>query len=319
MPYLSTWKFILKELESSKPVILLYVVDSKGSSPGRQGFMMAVTKSKISGSIGGGIMEYKFVEMAREKLKELKKVTMIKQQFHNKFVPKNQSGMICSGEQTILLFNLSNKNENAIRKIINTLSKNKSGILKISPDKLIFGQDDNAANSKEFLFNSDVDWIYTEKLGYKNRLYIVGGGHCALAFSRLMQPMDFYTTLIEERNFLNTVKENLFIHEKKFVKSYSELNKLIQESEQSWVVIMTFGYRTDDTALRSIIHKKLKYLGVLGSKSKIQKLFKEWRKDNLPEEKLKSIHAPIGIQINSRTPNEIAVSIAAEIIKIKNA
>ena len=61
-----------------------------------------------------------------------------------------------------------------------------------------------------------------------------------------------------------------------------------------------------------------KYLGVLGSQAKMDTMFKEWRKDNLPEEDLKRIHAPIGIQINSQTPEEIAISIAAEIISVKN-
>ena len=62
------WHFILKNLIKSQPVILLCVLESHGSSPGRQGFKMAVTSDDIYGSIGGGIMEYKFVEMAKEKL-----------------------------------------------------------------------------------------------------------------------------------------------------------------------------------------------------------------------------------------------------------
>ena len=84
------------------------------------------------------------------------------------------------------------------------------------------------------------------------------------------------------------------------------------------MVIMTFGYRTDDLALRILINKDFKYLGVLGSQTKIEKMFEDWRKDSLPEDKLKKIHAPVGINISSQTPEEIAVSIAAEIIGIKN-
>ena len=66
---LAVWQAIKDSLQAEIPVMLLYVLESKGSSPGRQGFFMAVTaEGKMEGSIGGGIMEHKFVEMAREKL-----------------------------------------------------------------------------------------------------------------------------------------------------------------------------------------------------------------------------------------------------------
>ena len=67
---LSTWKLIVQSLQQNIAVMLLYVLESKGSSPGRQGFFMAVhTKEEMEGSIGGGIMEHKFVEMAKERLR----------------------------------------------------------------------------------------------------------------------------------------------------------------------------------------------------------------------------------------------------------
>src|SRR5688500_13286067 len=99
------WKRILKHIEDNIPVMLLYVLDSKGSSPGRQRFFMMVNSfGEICGSIGGGIMEHKFVELAKEKLSNATKYTEsgeIKKQYHDKTAAKDQSGMICSGEQTI--------------------------------------------------------------------------------------------------------------------------------------------------------------------------------------------------------------------------
>ena len=81
---------------------------------------------------------------------------------------------------------------------------------------------------------------------------------------------------------------------------------------------MTFGYRTDDEALRILMHKNFKYLGVMGSKKKMEKMFETYREEGVSETILQNIHSPIGINIHSQTPEEIAVSIAAEIIKIKN-
>jgi xanthine dehydrogenase accessory factor len=82
---------------------------------------------------------------------------------------------------------------------------------------------------------------------------------------------------------------------------------------------MTFGYRSDDIALRALLNKPFTYLGVLGSKTKMEKLFTEYRKDEIKEELLQRVHSPIGLEINSQTPEEIAVSIAAEIIRVKNS
>ncbi len=318
MSKLDTWTFIHKKLLQLRPVILLYVVESKGSSPGREGFFMGVTEEEISGSIGGGIMEHKFVEMAKGKLREFSKESIVKKQVHNKTTSNNQSGMICSGEQTILLFNLTEVHTSTVVRIVKSLSKNRTGILKISPKTLNFIEDDLHLPFRNFSRESESHWNYEERLGIKNHLYIIGGGHCALAFSKIMQSLDFYITLFEDRDQLNTFNNNSYVHEKKIIKDYSELSFLVREGDDVYVVIMTFGYRTDDVALRSIIHKKFHYLGVLGSKSKMEKMFTEWRKDNLPEEKLNKIFAPVGVSINSRTPAEIAISIAAQIIGVKN-
>ncbi len=81
---------------------------------------------------------------------------------------------------------------------------------------------------------------------------------------------------------------------------------------------MTLGYKFDEIVIRALFDKNFKYFGVLGSKAKMAKLLRDLRKDGFDEEKITCIRTPIGIEINSRTPEEIAVSIAAEIIAVKN-
>lgn len=311
------WHFILKHLNNSQPVILLCVLESHGSSPGRQGFKMAVISDEIFGSIGGGIMEHKFVEMAKEKLLSNSMNPLIRKQIHNKSAKINQSGMICSGEQTIALFQLSIDHSNPIKKLINCIENNRYGLLKISNKDFSFSENDSESVNY-FQMNSEEDWQYSETIGYKNHLYIIGGGHCALALSKIMSQMDFNIHLYDDRKDLNTFIQNTFVKEKKVISDYSVLKDLIPSGNNIFVVIMTFGYRTDDIALRSLIDKDFKYLGVLGSQSKMDKLFEEWRKDNLTEEKLNKLFAPIGVPINSQTPEEIAISIVAEIISVKN-
>lgn len=298
--------------------MLLYVLESKGSSPGRQGFCMAVNAhGEMEGSIGGGIMEHKLVEMAKEKLKDATNNSQLKKQIHDKSAANDQSGMICSGEQTILLYPVQQSDLTALEEIIVSLQAFKNGTLRLSPSGLVFSAS-VPAKDYFFSFNSETEWEYREKIGYKNQLFIIGGGHCALALSRMMREMDFYITLYEERQGLNTLDRNEFAHEIIYVDDYTGLGNLIPSGRNQYVVIMTFGYRTDDIALRSLINKKFTYLGVLGSKTKMEKLFTAYTEEGIDDEWLQSIHSPVGLDISSRTPEEIAVSIAAEIIKVKN-
>jgi len=312
------WKLIVESLEKNIPVMLLYVLESSGSSPGREGFFMAVNiNGQMEGSVGGGIMEYKFVEMAKTRLQDDNDEVSVHKQIHDKAAAKNQSGMICSGQQTIVLYKLQQKDSIPISNIISSLQKNKNGTLHLSPHGISFKNNPPVKNFGLDL-KDDNDWTYIEKTGYKNYLYIIGGGHCALALSKMMSMMDFYITVFDERKELNTIEKNEYAHEKKIIKDYGELSQFIPSGRNNYVVIMTFGYRTDDIAIRALLNKDFKYFGILGSKTKIKKMFTDYRKENIGENVLKKIHAPIGMQIKSETPEEIAISIAAEIIRIKN-
>ncbi|MDZ4807766.1 MAG: XdhC family protein [Bacteroidota bacterium] len=315
---LLVWNFIFNSLREAVPVMLLYVLESKGSSPGRQGFFMTVNaKGEMAGSIGGGIMEHKFVELAKEKLRAGSQESGVRKQIHDKATEGNQSGMICSGEQTILLYPIQSKDAKHIENIISSLLQNKNGTLILSPEDFQFISNIPATDF-EYHFQSEDNWLYKEKTGYKNHLYIIGGGHCALALSKLIRGMDFYIILYEEREGLNTVTQNEFAHEVIIVDDYTALGYHISSGPNQYVVIMTFGYRTDDIALRSLLDKTFSYMGVLGSKKKMEKLFADFRKDGIGESVLQRIHTPVGLAIKSETPEEIAVSIAAEIITVKN-
>lgn len=311
------WNFIAGCLQHQIPVTLLYVLESTGSSPGRQGFFMAVNADgEMEGSIGGGIMEHRFVEMAKAKLIE-EENSIIRKQVHNKRSGKNSSGMICSGEQIILVYLIKATDMHAIKQIIFSLEKHQHGTLTLLPDGIHFGAT-APVKDYEFKMNSEDNWFYHEKTGHKNILTIIGGGHCSLAFSNLMSQMDFYIKVYEKRKDLKTMLENKTAHEKYILADYTELAHLISPGQNHYVVIMTFGYRSDDEALRVLYNKEFRYLGLLGSKAKIKKMFEKYRNEKLDEQKLQRIFTPVGIPIKSQTPEEIAISIAAEIIREKN-
>jgi xanthine dehydrogenase accessory factor len=300
------------------PVMLLYVLDSNGSSPGRQGFFMAVNlNGEMDGSLGGGILEHKFVEMAKAKLHQHEEEVSVHKQIHDKSAPKHQSGMICSGDQTILVYKIQQSDGDHIKEIIDSLQRHQNGTLQLTPAGITFSEE-LPEKRYNLQINSEEDWTYIEKIGYQNHLYIIGAGHCALAFSRIMMMMDFYIHLYDDRKNLNTMLKNKYVHEKHEVKDYTELSQHIPQGDNNYVVIMTFGYRTDYVALWSLLNKRFKYLGLLGSKNKIEKMFADYVNEGVEVNVLEAIHAPVGLNIKSQTPEEIAISIAAEIIKVKN-
>ena len=204
--------------------------------------------------------------------------------------------MICSGEQTIFVYELQSGDRQAINDLVASLRQQQNASLKISPAGLEFLAEMPEKNYS-FLPINETDFELVEKTGFKNILHIVGGGHCALALSRLISGMDFYLQLYEEREGLNTVEQNVFVQEKQRLQSFN---------------------RTDDLALRSLFYKDFKYLGVMGSQKKMEKMFQAYRQEKVQEDWLQKIHTPIGLAIRSQTPEEIAISIAAQIIAVKN-
>lgn len=315
------WQFVSANLTRGENVMLLVVAESSGSSPGRQGYKMAVgADGTLAGSIGGGIMEVTLVEQARVKSKKAKGKIYdeLSEQVHRKDVP-NSSGMICSGRQTVIFKLLTPDDHEAVQIAAASLAENRADIIEITPRRFTIEPAKAGTQNFEFQKLSDIDFVYRERLGAKNDLYIVGGGHCALALSELMSKMDFLIHIFDDRPDLNTIEKNQFADEISIIENYEEIADHIDSSPSTYAVVMTLGYKTDAIVIRKLLDKDFKYFGVLGSKAKMATLLRELRAEGLPAEKLDRIHTPIGLPINSHTPEEIAVSIAAEIIAVKNA
>jgi xanthine dehydrogenase accessory factor len=320
---LEIWQFATERLKQNESVMLLTVAESSGSSPGRPGFKMIVSENELVGSIGGGVMEVALVEQAKSQIANRKSQNNSKlvEQVHRKNVP-NSSGMICSGMQTVIFFELNSEYLPHIEKIISALENRQPCWLKISNFKFQTSDTPSEAGTRNedfrFLRNAENEFVYEERLGYKNRLFIVGGGHCALALSELMSKMDFHISLFDDRADLNTLAKNEFVHEKKIIESYEKIGAFIPSGARHYVVVMTLGYKFDEIVIRKLFDRDFKYFGVLGSRAKMKTLLKTLEKEGFAKERLNKIRTPVGLKIGSRTPEEIAVSIAAEIIAVKN-
>ena len=319
---LEIWQFAAERLKRDKPIMLLVVAESAGSSPGRQGFKMVVAENEMLGSVGGGVMEVALVEQARENLKSRiqNPKSKIVEQIHRRNAP-HASGMICSGRQSVIFFKLTRAEHlQTIRKIIQCLKNNRERYLRITENELTLTAEKIPAFDFKFERKNEAGFLYEEKLGFKNKLIIVGGGHCALALSELMSKMDFHISLFDDRAELNTLAKNRFVYEKTVIESYEKIGEYVAAGGANvYVVVMTLGFAFDEIVIRKLIAKDFKYFGVLGSKAKMKILLGNLAKVGFAKEKLDRIRTPVGLPINSRTPEEIAVSIAAEIIAVKNA
>jgi xanthine dehydrogenase accessory factor len=168
-----------------------------------------------------------------------------------------------------------------------------------------------------FQYNSDEDWQYTEAIGLPLISYIAGGGHVGLAVSRVMKTLGFYVVVFDHRKDVFTIKQNEFADEI-IITKYEDIGNRIIEGERSYIIIVTPMHTGDKDTLKSVIHKNVKYIGMMGSKRKIKSIFDALLKEDIDNELFKKVHTPIGIEIEAETPEEIAISIAAEIIKVKN-
>jgi xanthine dehydrogenase accessory factor len=312
------WQFVANRLKNAGKVMLLVVVESSGSSPGRQGFKMAVdTEGSLCGSIGGGMMEIKLVELAKDRLQKGETASFLTQQIHNKTAPQHQSGMICSGEQTILFCCLQKSDAKTVQILLSALKKNAPAVLKWTPQYFQVFAHQKLADDYTYIYADPSAFVYAENVGFKNQLYIIGGGHCALALSELMTKLDFHIHLFDDRSEVNTIQKNKFAHQISVV-DYDRVGEQIPSGKNVYVVVMTVGYRTDAVVIRQLLNKNVRYLGILGSAAKMATLLDALENEGFSPNILRGIYTPIGLDIKSRTPEEIAVSIAAEIVLVKN-
>ena len=314
---MNIWKFLAQKLSSKIACLLIIVVESKGSSPGRQGFKMGIADDgSIYGSIGGGIMEHKMVEKAKMLLKTPAKDFFIQKQFHHKNTDKHQSGLICSGEQNLLFLPITDAS--IFHQIANTLESTQEFILNIRPNSIaLFDKKLTQQTPFHYHFENERNWLYQEWIQYQDTIHIIGAGHVSLALSKQMSLLNFRVKVYDDREDLNTLVQNHFAAEKHII-DYQQIAQYIPSNSHDFVVIMSFGYRSDKLVLRALKDHRFRYIGMMGSTQKIKQLYQEYAQEGITSEQLKHVHTPIGLNIYSKTPQEIAVSIAAEIIQVKN-
>ena len=158
--------------------------------------------------------------------------------------------------------------------------------------------------------------VYIEPVEPAPQLYIIGAGHVGHQLGHVARPVGFRIHVLDDREkFANAER-------------FPEADEVIVDSIPDWlhkaeippsayVVVVTRGHQHDLDALRSLAARDLRYIGLIGSKAKVKKIFDALVEEGMPVECLSRIHAPIGLDIGAVSPEEIAISILAELIAVR--
>jgi xanthine dehydrogenase accessory factor len=160
--------------------------------------------------------------------------------------------------------------------------------------------------------------VFIEPILTPPTLYIFGGGHISLPLAKMSKLLGFKIAVIDDRaEFANADRfpEADMTLADDFTKSLPKL----KIDKSSYIVIVTRNHQYDDIVLEWAVGTKAKYIGMIGSKAKTKAIFSHLVAKGIAKEQLDRVHAPIGLEINAQTPEEIAVSILAEIIMVRRS
>jgi xanthine dehydrogenase accessory factor len=194
--------------------------------------------------------------------------------------------------------------------------KAREAILSRAPQLVHYELDDDFAQETGLVCGGQMD-VYIEPIEPSPELYIVGAGHVGFHLARIAQEVGFRVHVADDREkFAN-------------VERFPTAAEIVVDDIPSWigrtripphayVVIVTRGHTNDLEALRALAPRDLRYLGLIGSRAKVARIYEALSADDTPAETLARVHAPIGLDIGAVTPQEIAVSILAELIAVKH-
>lgn len=158
---------------------------------------------------------------------------------------------------------------------------------------------------------------FVEEFNLQTTAYIFGAGHVGLALEPVLRHINFQTVAIDDREEYASRERFPQATEVVVLEDFKHSFEQIETDENSYIIIVTRGHMGDYDVLKDALKQKCAYIGMIGSRKKNAMLFDMLRKEGVSEEDISRIHAPIGLSIHAETPEEIAISIAAEMIQVR--
>jgi xanthine dehydrogenase accessory factor len=184
------------------------------------------------------------------------------------------------------------------------------------PALVRFDLNDDIAGESGLICGGQMD-VFIEPLSASPHLYIAGGGHVSLQLARAAAEVGFHIHVVDDREkYANA--ERFPDADEIAVDSIPEWLERAQFAQPAYVAIVTRGHQHDLAALRAVATRDLRYIGLIGSRAKVTRIYDALREEGLPAEALRRVHAPIGLDLGAVTPAEIAVSIVAELVAVRH-
>src|SRR5712692_6253179 len=194
--------------------------------------------------------------------------------------------------------------------------KAREAIVNRKPQLVHYELSDDFAEESGLICGGQMD-VYIEPIEPSPDLYIIGAGHVGYHLARLAHEVGFHVHVIDDREkFAN--RERFPAAAEVIAGDISAWLASAPLPPHAYAVIVTRGHTNDLEALRALAPRELRYLGLIGSRAKVARIYDALTADRMPAEYLKRVHAPIGLDIGAVTPQEIAVSILAELIAVKH-
>ncbi len=319
----TVWTFARDRLVDGESVFLAIVADHTRHSPGTTGAQFAVAlDGTTAGTIGGGIMEADVLTMAARVLHGDSSHTYPRQErlTHRRKAPDgaSPSGLICAGHQTNLYALLRPERDlPTVQEITARITTDQPGLLTLSPEGLTLDTTDLPPRSTPTTLHPGPPFRFQASLQNWKRAAIIGGGHCGLALSRVLRHLGYTVTVFETRREVFTFQENEHAHHRIVVDDFSEAGPMITLPAWTHVIVMTANLPSDVRGLLGTAELPFPYIGVMGAPAKLQRIRAALRDAGISDDAIAGIHAPIGLPMTSNTPEEIAISIAAQLLQLR--
>ncbi len=183
------------------------------------------------------------------------------------------------------------------------------------PKHLTFNLGQDAAYDNGLICGGQLD-VFVEPVVPAPRAFIFGAGHISKSLSKVSTLAGFATIIIDNREaFAN--RERFPEADEIYAEEYEEVFPKLEINETSYVIVVTRGHRDDMRVLKWAVTTRARYVAMIGSKRKVIGVVKELEKEGIPREAMERIYAPMGLEIGAVSPEEIAVSVAAEMIAVR--
>jgi len=343
---------ILDCLNQGIPFALATIVSHKGSTPRTSGSKMVVlADGQLYGTIGGGLVEARVIEDCLAMMASPQ--CHIKEFILNQEL-KEGLDMVCGGDLTVWIETFPESSPALIQIYTAMAAQEKAGKKNvlvsriqgfsgaifttdkclILPDGTIIGphlvpkilldniQDNRFPGTAPVLENHNLEEFIIEPSQPNDTLYIFGAGHVGLQLAKMAHLLDFRTIVVDDRaEFANT---NRFEHAHavhvagQFATVFDELTrKELAIDKNAYIVILTRGHLHDQTVLEQALGTNAAYIGMIGSRRKRDQIYDNLIQQGVSQRSLDQVYSPVGLNINSETPAEIAVSIIGEIIQVR--